>query len=353
MCETQSQIDSRLASEHRSRSSNETSPSPPTNHVFSSTSTSHSTLNIPSSPPLLNHYLATLNHYLVQQQQQRQIMMPHTIAHSLTSPLPSLNALNVPLPAVSFSSPTTSSTPSTSALHSCNSSALLSATAPIDRSMLLHLNSPQNHLLATNALSACPPPPLSLTQLPESAAHSQSPEASTSSHEPSKSRASHASPSNASRSNKRKLTLSKDTSSESATADESPQASTNASIGHRSASNVNNKTGKASSKQTTQPGATIAIDEDGKPCQSYIGLIAQAILSSSERRLMLSDIYCYILKKYPYFNERTGWRNSIRHNLSLNDCFVKGQRSQSGKGHYWFIHPANLRDFMKGTSLFH
>ena len=43
-----------------------------------------------------------------------------------------------------------------------------------------------------------------------------------------------------------------------------------------------------------------------------------------------------------------GWRNSIRHNLSLNDCFIKSGRSANGKGHYWAIHPANLDDFQKG-----
>ena len=43
-----------------------------------------------------------------------------------------------------------------------------------------------------------------------------------------------------------------------------------------------------------------------------------------------------------------GWRNSIRHNLSLNDCFIKAGRSANGKGHYWAIHPANLDDFQKG-----
>lgn len=43
-----------------------------------------------------------------------------------------------------------------------------------------------------------------------------------------------------------------------------------------------------------------------------------------------------------------GWRNSIRHNLSLNDCFIKAGRSANGKGHYWAIHPANLEDFQKG-----
>ncbi|KAK9506384.1 hypothetical protein O3M35_008335 [Rhynocoris fuscipes] len=74
-----------------------------------------------------------------------------------------------------------------------------------------------------------------------------------------------------------------------------------------------------------------------------------AILSSPEYKLVLSDIYQYILDHYPYFRTRgPGWRNSIRHNLSLNDCFVKAGRSANGKGHYWAIHPANVEDFKKG-----
>ncbi|KAH8269788.1 hypothetical protein KR018_006615 [Drosophila ironensis] len=89
--------------------------------------------------------------------------------------------------------------------------------------------------------------------------------------------------------------------------------------------------------------------EEPKPQHSYIGLIAMAILSSSEIKLVLSDIYQYILDNYPYFRSRgPGWRNSIRHNLSLNDCFIKSGRSANGKGHYWAIHPANMDDFRKG-----
>ncbi|XP_054288414.1 fork head domain-containing protein FD5-like [Macrosteles quadrilineatus] len=89
--------------------------------------------------------------------------------------------------------------------------------------------------------------------------------------------------------------------------------------------------------------------EEPKPQHSYIGLIAMAILSSPEAKLVLSDIYQYILDNYPYFRTRgPGWRNSIRHNLSLNDCFIKAGRSANGKGHYWAIHPANVEDFKKG-----
>lgn len=98
------------------------------------------------------------------------------------------------------------------------------------------------------------------------------------------------------------------------------------------------------------PGAGAGPNADEpKPQHSYIGLIAMAILGSTEGKLVLSDIYQYILDNYPYFRTRgPGWRNSIRHNLSLNDCFVKAGRSANGKGHYWAIHPANVDDFKKG-----
>lgn len=89
--------------------------------------------------------------------------------------------------------------------------------------------------------------------------------------------------------------------------------------------------------------------EEPKPQHSYIGLIAMAILSNPDMKLVLSDIYQYILDNYSYFRARgPGWRNSIRHNLSLNDCFIKAGRSANGKGHYWSIHPANVDDFKKG-----
>ncbi|KAL8177520.1 UNVERIFIED_CONTAM: hypothetical protein K2H54_010351 [Gekko kuhli] len=86
-----------------------------------------------------------------------------------------------------------------------------------------------------------------------------------------------------------------------------------------------------------------------KPNLSYIALISTAILSSPEKKLLLCDIYQWIMDKYPYFkNKEKSWRNSVRHNLSLNECFVKAGRSDNGKGHFWAIHPANLEDFSKG-----
>ncbi|KAM3937377.1 forkhead box protein L1-like [Leptodactylus fuscus] len=86
-----------------------------------------------------------------------------------------------------------------------------------------------------------------------------------------------------------------------------------------------------------------------KPNQSYIALISRAILSTPEKRLQLSDIYQWIMDTYPYYhNQDKSWRNSVRHNLSLNECFIKAGRSDNGKGHYWAVHPANLEAFSRG-----
>lgn len=38
-----------------------------------------------------------------------------------------------------------------------------------------------------------------------------------------------------------------------------------------------------------------------KPQHSYIGLIAKAILSTKDKRMLLSEIYDWIIERYPYF----------------------------------------------------
>ena len=109
------------------------------------------------------------------------------------------------------------------------------------------------------------------------------------------------------------------------------------------------ETSQETKKRLTSTESVEDGDDDEKPNQSYISLIANAILASREKRLVLSDIYNYVLEKFPYFrNKGPGWRNSIRHNLSLNECFIKAGRSPNGKGHFWAINPANFEDFSKG-----
>uniref|UniRef100_A0A8C2TMX8 Forkhead box protein G1 n=1 Tax=Coturnix japonica TaxID=93934 RepID=A0A8C2TMX8_COTJA len=107
-----------------------------------------------------------------------------------------------------------------------------------------------------------------------------------------------------------------------------------------------------SSHTCTRSGLSVPVDEGRileKPPLSYIALIAKAILSSPANKLNLAAIYKYIEDNFPFYrNKGRGWRNSVRHNLSLNDCFIKVGRCEDGKGNYWSIHPSNLNDFVHG-----
>lgn len=86
-----------------------------------------------------------------------------------------------------------------------------------------------------------------------------------------------------------------------------------------------------------------------KPPHSYATMITQAILSSPEGVISLADIYKYISSNYAYYRfAKSGWQNSIRHNLSLNKAFEKVPRrpNEPGKGMKWRISESYQQEFL-------
>uniref|UniRef100_A0A4W3IH61 Fork-head domain-containing protein n=1 Tax=Callorhinchus milii TaxID=7868 RepID=A0A4W3IH61_CALMI len=78
-----------------------------------------------------------------------------------------------------------------------------------------------------------------------------------------------------------------------------------------------------------------------KPPYTYLALIAMAILNSPEKRLKLSQILHDISVMFPFFKGHyKGWKDSVRHNLSLNNCFIKvlnDPKRPQAKGNYWTV----------------
>lgn len=78
---------------------------------------------------------------------------------------------------------------------------------------------------------------------------------------------------------------------------------------------------------------------------SYADLITKAIESAPDKRLTLSQIYDWMVRSIPYFkdkgdsNSSAGWKNSIRHNLSLHSRFIRVQNEGTGKSSWWMINP--------------
>ncbi|KAJ1372718.1 hypothetical protein KIN20_034944 [Parelaphostrongylus tenuis] len=87
-----------------------------------------------------------------------------------------------------------------------------------------------------------------------------------------------------------------------------------------------------------------------KPGWSYSNLIALALKNSETGQLTVSEIYAFMLEHFPYFRTApSGWKNSVRHNLSLNKCFCKVELDdelfvvqQTRKSCLWMISPDRI-----------
>lgn len=74
-----------------------------------------------------------------------------------------------------------------------------------------------------------------------------------------------------------------------------------------------------------------------KPPLSFACMIFMAVESSPTKTLPVKDIYDWVMWKFPYYrNAPPGWKNSVRHNLSLNKCFKKVDR------YHWKVWQMNV-----------
>lgn len=84
-----------------------------------------------------------------------------------------------------------------------------------------------------------------------------------------------------------------------------------------------------------------------RPPYSFSCLTFLAIESSQRKRLSVKEIYAWVTINFPYYRSvpSGSWKNSIRHNLAMNQCFCKvdknllAMRDFSGKGSLWCISP--------------
>eukprot|EP00795_Rhopilema_esculentum_P006379 gene6379-11817_t len=97
---------------------------------------------------------------------------------------------------------------------------------------------------------------------------------------------------------------------------------------------------------------------DKRPPFSYIYLCAMAIESAPKKMMTLREIYKFVSENFEFYRKSDSrWKNSLRHNLSFNDCFIKvstdeRRRFEKGrKGYYWTLHPNSRDMFLNGSSL--
>ncbi len=95
-----------------------------------------------------------------------------------------------------------------------------------------------------------------------------------------------------------------------------------------------------------------------KPPYSYSQLIVLSMKESNYPKMTLQMIYDWIIENFSYFKKadpswQITFKNSIRHNLSLNKCFIKiaRQKDEPGKGGFWTLDPDYDKKLTESSNL--
>ncbi|XP_061617370.1 forkhead box protein M1 isoform X3 [Phyllopteryx taeniolatus] len=93
-------------------------------------------------------------------------------------------------------------------------------------------------------------------------------------------------------------------------------------------------------KTPAGPGARPKNAASEKPPFSYMAMIQFAINSSRNGLMTLNEIYKWLQHHFDFFGDenRRGWKNSVRHNLSLHKMFLR-KMSPNGKVSFWTVRP--------------
>ena len=101
------------------------------------------------------------------------------------------------------------------------------------------------------------------------------------------------------------------------------------------------------------------LDPTSKPPFSYSQLIIMAMKESKCPKMTLQMIYDWIIDNFIYFKKadpswQVTFKNSIRHNLSLNKCFKKiaRQKDEPGKGGFWMLDPEFEKQYENNSNNF-
>lgn len=80
--------------------------------------------------------------------------------------------------------------------------------------------------------------------------------------------------------------------------------------------------GRAKPKTVKPRPRSKALVSSGWDSMTYAEMIRQAILSASDQKMLLCDIYAYLEKNFDCFSKHgDSWKNSVRHNLSIHKQF--------------------------------